>query len=78
VHVVPARPGSRRVDVDALPPLYDSVDTDAVSTFLAHAADAGTDGAVEARFPVADYLVRVSADGVAQYRKRGGGGTEEE
>ena len=60
------------VDVDTLPPLYDTVDADALGSFLAHAADAGTDNAVEARFPIADYLVRVSAAGVAHYRTRGG------
>jgi CheY-like chemotaxis protein len=60
------------LDVEALPPLYDTVDTDAVGRFLAHGAEAGTDDAAEARFPVADYLVRVTADGVAEYRTRGG------
>lgn len=54
------------VDVDTMPPLYETVEPDAVDRFLTHAAGSPSAADSHVQFTVGSYLLRLSADGTAE------------
>lgn len=54
-------------DIEDLGPLYDSIDPDALTVLMTHAATKGTNSTAEVQFEMSGYTVRVRSDGTVEY-----------